>query len=150
MLIWKVIAANPGITRAQIWERIEHSIPAGYARRMYAQDLKKKKSDLDTFRSDFLPRARGFVLTTRLNTMRKTGSVAWDGAGNARRYTVVRPPIYHGNPEVIDETGTKAAEHMAIAEALRTAEKMLARGIPRKPNEHEAVTLLVKTLRAKS
>jgi hypothetical protein len=35
MLIWKVIEANPGITRAGIWERVEHGIPEGYALRRF-------------------------------------------------------------------------------------------------------------------
>jgi len=38
MLIWKVIAASPGITRAQIWEQVEHSIPEGYAIRLYMRN----------------------------------------------------------------------------------------------------------------
>jgi hypothetical protein len=162
MLIWKVIAANPGITRAEIWEHVEHSIPEGYATRMYVRNALKstpEPSGVD------LSRARGFVLTLALHHMRRARSVTWEGDGRARRYTVAREIDYKGNAETIDETGTKAAEHMAVAEALRTAEKWLARAKPdrldrngrRGPvigppsrKEYEALLLVVKTVRAKN
>lgn len=48
MLIWKVMAANPGITRAGIWERIEHDIPAGYALRMYGSYLRTRGGSQQT------------------------------------------------------------------------------------------------------
>jgi hypothetical protein len=159
MLIWKVIEANPGITRAGIWERVEHDIPAGYALRSYAADMAKKGKSLEAVApASKLSRARGFVLTVRLNTMRKGDSVVWEGDGPDRRYTVAQELTYHGNPDAIDETGTKAAEHMAVADALRTVEKMLAKGSTERKygpafvggrKEYEAVTLLVRTLRAK-
>jgi hypothetical protein len=162
MLIWKVIAANPGITRAEIWERVEHSIPEGYALRAHAAELRKKKPRERTAALG-LARARGYVLTFRLQQMRQSGNVTWDGDGRARRYAATRQPHYRGNPDAIDETGTRAAEHMAVADALRTAEKWLARADPdrvarngkRGPvigppsrKEYEAVLLVVKTLRA--
>lgn len=161
MLIWKVIAANPGISRQGIWEQAEHSIPEGYATRMYARNG-GIKSTPDGSGVD-LGRARGFVLTLALHHMRRAQSVTWEGDGRDRRYTVAREIYYKGNPDVIDETGTKAAEHMAVADALRAAEKWLARADPdrvarngkRGPvigppsrKEYEAVLLVVKTLRA--
>jgi len=90
---------------------------------------------------------------------REPASLSWEGEGIHRRYTVARDLDYHGNPDAIDETGTKAAEHMAVADALRIVEKMLGRAnMERKHGplvclgmkEYQAVTLLAKTLRASS
>lgn len=73
-------------------------------------------------------------------------------------YHSLRGIDYRGDAEAIDVDGSKAAEHMALADALRTVEKTLARAnLDRKHGplvslglkEYEAVSLLVKTLRAK-
>jgi hypothetical protein len=155
MLIWKVIAANPGITREEIWKQVEHGIPDGYAKRLYARC--ELKSIADPGAID-LGRARSFILTLRLQNMRTMKHVTWEGGGKDRRYTAATQPVYRGNADAIDETGTKAAEHMALADALRIAEKMLARGKPGNRSgpvvcanrrEYEAVSLLVRALRAK-
>lgn len=122
MLIWKVIAANPGITRAGIWERVEQDIPVGYAVRLQASDRARKKLAPRTPGANFSS-ARGFVLTDVLSKMRKRGNVTWDGDAQFRRYVASRAPGYLGNPDAIDETGTKAAQHMAIADALRVVDK---------------------------
>jgi hypothetical protein len=91
--------------------------------------------------------------------MRKRGSVSWEGTGTDRRYTVARELDYQGNADAIDETGTKAAEHMALAEALRTVEKMLGRAnLTRKygacltggKKDYDALLVVVKALRAKN
>ncbi len=159
MLIWKVIAANPGITRAEIWERVEHDIPAGYAQRLYAG---WRKSIVANDSPTILPRARRHVLTDVLCQMRKAKHVTWDGDGpDGRRYTAAKQPVYLGNPDVVDETGTRAAEHMAVAEALRVVEKALAQGRPPpsavgghglrlRGQLFDAVEILAKALRAKS
>jgi hypothetical protein len=160
MLIWKVIAANPGITRQGIWARVEHDIPIGYATRRFAKtgNLVQRGP-----RTRFSPEAaaRSFVLTETLNSMQRHGHISREGAGQDRKFSVAKEPRYLGNPDAIDETGTKAAEHMALADALRTVEKMLAkadparRGKPGAPlggigwKEVDAVTLLVQALRAR-
>jgi len=98
--------------------------------------------------------ARSYVLTKTLGQMKLFGSVTKDRDG----FRVLRPLRYHGNPDAIDADGTKAAEHMAVADALRIAERMLARGKPDNRSgptvcatrkEYEALTLVVKALRAK-
>lgn len=165
MLIWKVIAANPGITRTGIWEHVEHSIPEGYATRVYAASLRHRGKLVASGSATNLTRARGFILTDKLYAMRKGGAVDWEGDGADRRYTVAREPRYRGNMDAIDETGTKAADHMAVADALRVAEKWLARARPDRVDslgrrsvpilgppsrkEYEAFMLVVKALRAK-
>ena len=158
MLIWKVIAANPGITRAEIWERVEHSIPDGYARRLYVAHKARKYQASDD--AGYLRAARRGLLSKALWTMVRLGSLAKEGDG----YRSLRKPAYQGNPETVDETGTKAAEHMALADALRVAEKWLARAKPDRADrngrpgpilgppsrkEYEALMLLVTALRVK-
>ena len=156
MLIWKVIAASPGITRAQIWERVEYDIPVGYAMRRYPASRKAGKNA-------FIPAstARSYVLSDVLQEMRKRRTITREGAGHDSRYTAVRQPLYRRDPDKIDETGTKAAEHMALAEALRTVEKMLPRRLDRtqrktgpavslSDRECDAVALIARALRAKS
>jgi hypothetical protein len=144
MLIWKVIAANPGITRAQIWERVEHGIPLGYALRVLRHENDRPGSP----RRSFEEYARSRMLTRTLASMKYQGMIAKDGDG----FRALREPWYVGNAEAVDETGTKAAEHMAVAEALRRVERLLA--TPSAVQKYgrkncEAMALLVKTLRAK-
>jgi hypothetical protein len=153
MLIWKVIAASPGITRAQIWARVEHDIPAGYAKRRFAKSAKYRASES----ARNLETARSFVLSKILGDMRNLGTISTEGVGINRRFTAAREPRYHGNPDAIDETGTKAAEHMALADALRACERVLARGDPERKSgpafaggrkDYAALALVVKALRA--
>jgi hypothetical protein len=162
MLIWKVIAANPGINRQGIWERIEHDIPAGFAMRRFPS-----KVDRSASRSTLSPLrvARRRLLNETLLSMEKHGHVVSDSCAIDRPFKAAREPHYRGNPEMIDETGTKAAEHMALADALRTAEKWLAgadlnRPLARNgarppvlgpPNRkvYDALMMVVQALRAK-
>ena len=155
MLIWKVIAASPGITRAQIWERVEHDIPAGYAARLYVRHGKTRTRDPSLVRLD---RARSFVLTEALKKMRREPAMVTSvGDESDRRYTAVRQPHYYGNPDAVDETGTRAAELMAIADALSVVEKALARcqspdhrAAPRLYGKlRDAVEILARAQRAK-
>jgi len=161
MLIWKIIEANPGITRAGIWERVEHDIPAGYALRIHAACEKPiaQPSAIG------LTRARGFVLTNALKQMRNRGNLTSTNEGRNRRYTAAREPSYRGHVEAIDVDGSKAADHMAVAEALRTVEKWLARANPDRPlgrsgrrgavlsppsrREYEALLIVAGALRAR-
>jgi hypothetical protein len=154
MLIWKVIAANPGITRAEIWKRVEHSIPDGYAMRVYAQDVASQSRKRRVEPAPLLlDGARGYVLTRRLKDMRRGGVITWEGDGNERRYAVARELRYRGNPDAIDETGTKAAEHMAIADALRVVERLLAQGDKLRTRlgsrQISAIETLAKAVRSK-
>jgi hypothetical protein len=69
------------------------------------------------------------------------------------RYTATRKPQYFGNLDAIDETGTKAAEHMAVADALRIVEKALAapyqrHGDIRSQRLYDAMGVLARALRA--
>ena len=159
MLIWKIIEANPGIDRAGIWERAEHGIPEGYALRRYANSLPrdgKRTADISSVQS--LARARNYVLGHTLTHMRhsRPPMVGWEGLGNDRRYTALRLPHYVGDPGTVDETGTKAAEHMARADALRILKAARARvnpAIARGPNltirrgrEMEAFDLMLEAL----
>ena len=73
-------------------------------------------------------------------------------------YSALRQPWYRGNPDMIDETGNKAAEHLAAADALRIMEKALTRAKPNHPHqsplrltqrEYDALVLVVQALRAK-
>lgn len=148
MLIWKVIAANPGITRSQIWERVEHDIPAGFAIRRFARSSKGGAHDT----APPLGTARRFILNEVLNSMCRFGTLTSDGSGAERRFTAAREPQYRGNRDAIDETGTKAAEHMAVAEALRKVERLLTnRSLEIKIGRGniEAIAVLVKALRAR-
>jgi len=159
MLIWKVIAANPGITRAEIWKHVEHGIPDGYAIRRYVRARSVGA------RPPAPTKARSYILTDTLNSMRRSGIISGEGDGKDRRYTVAREMNYRGNADAIDETGSKAAEHMAVADALRIAEKWLARAKPDRVDslgrrsvpvlgppsrkEYEALVILVKAVRAR-
>lgn len=120
MLVWKLLSAEPGLTRDEIFARVEHAIHVGNARRAYARKsgATGRAPDIDT------RRARGFVLTSLLHDMRKLGTVERDDAG---RYRAGREPRYSGDPDTIDETGTKAAEHLAHAYAKRAVRAYLAR-----------------------
>ncbi len=117
------------------------------------------KRNTDARRPVSVLAARSQFLSDTLYRLRKRENVAAEGTGTDRQYTPAREPAYYGNPDAVDETGTKAAEHMAIADALRTVEKMLARGNPERKSgpaiaggrkDYAAVALLVGTLRAKS
>lgn len=121
MLIWKVIDANPGITREEIFAKVEQGIPAGWAKRRYAVGRNKQDVEVEALSST---RARSYILSETLLTMRRWQSIARDEVG---RYRTLRPlENYHGDPSKIDHTGTRAAEHLTEAYALRTAEKFLA------------------------
>jgi hypothetical protein len=164
MLIWKTIKANPGITRDQLWKRVEHGIPEGYALRRYAAELKaiERRSGRTPNGSGVrLTQARGYVLTHALARLRGRGSVVRvDGC-----YSALRQPDYRGNLDVIDVDGTKAAEHLAVADALVTVEKWLAGANPDRPlgpsgrrggvlgppsrKQYEALVIVARALRAK-
>jgi hypothetical protein len=162
MLVWKVIAANPGITRQGIWDHVEHSIPAGYATRLYIRCAMKSTPDAGGVD---LRRARGFVLTLILQKMRTMGTVVWQGNGKERQYVAHRQPVYFGDPEMIDVDGSKAADHLTVADALRRIEGMLVRAARAKEaqkrgshsgswvrgsqKDYDALQVLVKALRAK-
>jgi hypothetical protein len=154
MLIWKVIAASPGITYGEIRERVEHDIPAGYACRRFERWSYRPKKYIGTDRSlpMYLRKARGYILAMALSDMKRNRNITSDGSGKGQRYTVARELHYMGNADAIDETGTKAAEHMAVAEALRKVERMLA--TPTAVQKYgrkncEAIERLVRTLRAR-
>ena len=127
MLVWKVIHANPGITRQEIFARIEHQIPSGWALRRYTKQawFRRRKTSCPPAGGQevFLRRARGFILSYMLNQMCHKGSITTDGDG----YRTIRQPHYKGNPEHVDETGAKAAEHVNTAYALKTAETFAKR-----------------------
>jgi len=151
MLIWKVIAASPGITRQGIWEQVEHGIPEGYAMRRYMRARPGVSA-----RS--IESARNYVLSDALTQMRRSGSIASEHDGTMRHYTVGRELGYHGNPETIDTDGRKAAEHMALADALRILRKAIAKGDPTRASgpifpcghkEYCALVVAVEALTAK-
>ena len=94
----------------------------------------------------------------RAHPQRVLRSITWEGNGQDRRYTVARELYYWGNPDAIDETGSKAAEHMALADALRALEQMIGRAnLTRKygacltggRKDYEALVIVVRALRAK-
>ena len=159
MLIWKAIAANPGITRAELWQRVEHGIPEGYALRLYATFLRTKGRSGPNGSGPDVARARGFVLSDKLKGMRRRGSVTYEGDGDDRHYFPARALDYKGDADAIEIDGSKAAEHLAVADALRTVEKMLARGDRDRKHgapligtrrDYDAVAFLVKALRARN
>ena len=119
MLIWKTIDANPGITRDEIFGKIEHEIPAGWAKRRYAA-MEKHRGKIKALENDparVLILARRYVLSNTLSQMKYLGSVHREGDG----YSILRAlQRYAGNRDHIDETGTKAAEHINRAYAERT------------------------------
>lgn len=134
MLIWKLIETEPGITRDQILAKIGARVPLGYARRRLAAHMASRNAptvrggqaavaapSLNGISAD---RARRFLVTNSLKGMRASGTVARDGEG---AYRVLRPLRYYGDPETIDITGTKAAEHLDRAYAIRTLRKFNAR-----------------------
>lgn len=147
MLIWKVIHANPGITRDEIFARVEQQIPEGWAKRRYAT-LYKIPSDRLTS-GGILGRARREMLTLTLQKMRRYGSIErGDGGGYKTRREIRR---YQGNPDAVDETGTRAADHLNAAYALPKAEAAVARVNPENPRptkaEWEAIVRVVKQAR---
>ena len=121
MLIWKVIDATTGITRKEIWERVEKDIPPGYALRRY-ENVRAHRN------APTLPVARKYVFNGLLANLERHGAIRSTGAGAERMFIAGRDLWYRGNPDAIDETGTKAADHMAVAEALRVVDKLLASG----------------------
>lgn len=124
MLIWKVIDANPGITRAEIFAKVEDQIPLGYAKRRYDAHYRSRGRGADREASSVGPRARLYVLTESLTTMRRTGTIRRE----SDQYTVLRPiGRYQGDPAKVDETGTAAAEHLNTAYAMRTLRSLRAR-----------------------
>lgn len=159
MLIWKVIAANPGITRQGIWEHVEHGIPEGYALRRYFVYRETSgsggrtgggKSRTPRDPGLLLRAARYYVLRHALRGMCRGGSIVSEIVDGDCRYAVGRELRYLGDPETIDVDGSKAAEHMAMADALRVAEKFLKRGSTRLTlKEREAVEIVIRALRAR-
>lgn len=141
MLIWKVIDANPGITRDEIFDRIEHEIPAGWAKRRYLNQMDRWDRD----RSIDLAAARRYVLTHTLKMMRLHGSIANAEAGYRTLREIRR---YRGRPDQVDATGSVAAEHLNDAYALRTAEAWVARGSSRtSAAEREAIIRVIRAMR---
>jgi hypothetical protein len=122
MLIWKTIDASPGITRDEIFEKIEHEIPPGWAKRRYAVEIGRSEN------VESLPimNARRYILTHTLRMMRsKHLSIICDDAGGYRTLREIK--MYRGNRDHVDETGTKAADHINAAYALPVVEKFVAR-----------------------
>lgn len=126
MLVWKVIDANSGITRPEIFAKIEDQIPSGYAIRRYAA---AKKS---VARAPATLSARSFVLTETLSRLIRYGSVA--KSADTKGYWTLRPiKRYFGDPAKVDETGTAAAEHLNTAYAIKTVRAAGTRVNPRNP-----------------
>lgn len=117
MLIWKVIDANPGITRDEIFAKVEHEIPAGWAKRRYIQAGKIGGAAASV--PPILARARRYILTEALASMRRTGRIECDGNGN-RTLKPLRIRKGEGNPDYVDATGDQAANHLNEAYAWRT------------------------------
>ena len=116
MLIWKVIDANPGITRDEIFAKIEHEIPAGWAKRRYI-NYRKINADSQS-PALILARARSYVVKDILHQMRQWKSVAQSADGT---YRTLRPiKCYNGDPASVDATGDHAANHLNEAYAWRT------------------------------
>jgi hypothetical protein len=123
MLIWKTINANPGITRDEIFAKIEDQIPAGWAKRRYIHAYKIRGDDAVSPR--ILWKSRWYVLRDTLDQMRRQGSVTRDDSG---RYTVLREiRRYKGNPDQVDHTGQAAADHLNRAYAERTVRAAVTR-----------------------
>lgn len=150
MLIWKTIKANPGITRSEIWAKVEHGIPDGYALRRWTAGRPHARVVANGLATT---RARSYVLSDVLANMQKCGNIVKVSGC----YSALRQPKYLGNPEAIDVDGSKAAEHLAVADALRVAEKAIGKpfnrdkrnGAIRTRELYDAVTVMVKALRAK-
>jgi hypothetical protein len=140
MLIWKVIAANPGIDRAGLWAKVEHGIPEGYALRKYESQRNRLKSQADGS-AGLLRAARRRVLYQFLWNMVDLGTLTVEGAGNDRHYTVGRQPRYKGNIDAVDETGTKAGEHMALVDAWHIIADLIARCDPQRPKANPKVSI---------
>ena len=129
MLIWKVIDANPGITREEIFAKVEHEIPAGWAKRLYINANKIRVDGTSAAR--ILERARRHAFMQTLAHMRKYGSVAQSAEGN---YRILRPiKQYNGNPDQVDATGDQAANHLNEAYAWRTLQAARKRFNPDSP-----------------
>lgn len=146
MLVWKVIDASPGIIGEEIFTKVEHQIPAGYAKRRHRKRNPHAKYVDD---ADATYWARRFVLFEDLRNMRRYGSVSKDGDG----YRVLREiKQYRGDPSVVDETGTAAAEHLNAAYALKVLDAVLARNEGQRlkrytTEEHEALKTCRDALR---
>jgi hypothetical protein len=129
MLIWKTINANPGITRDEIFVKIEDQIPAGWATRRY---INVEKIHVDDASSTWiLRRSRRYILRDTLDQMRKHGSVNRDDSGG---HTVLREiRRYNGNPDHVDHTGQIAADHLNEAYAWRKLQAARKRFKPDSP-----------------
>ena len=116
MLIWKVIDANPGITREEIFAKVEHEIPAGWAKRRYIQAGKIAGNRAES--PAILTRARRYILTESLASIRRTRRIEGSPEGG---YETLRPiRFYGGDGERIDATGDQAANHLNERYAWRT------------------------------
>lgn len=155
MLIWKTIEANPGITRDEIFAKIEHQIPAGWAKRRYLHHQSRSYGAKPIAPDNLdVRRARSFMLGAALGDMRKCGSVARDAGDGYRTLRPIR--LYKGNAEHVDETGTKAAQHLNAAYALPVVENFIARTEDLGPRgksrptakEWAAIKLVAKAYRA--
>jgi hypothetical protein len=132
MLIWKMVDANPGITRRELFAKIEHDIPPGWAERRYKSRKRKQPGTI--------AETRWYVLTDTIVSMIRTGSLrrdpppsssARDKAGTARMYVARELQNWAGDASKIDATQTRAATHMKVAYAIQTVRGFLARGSTR-------------------
>jgi hypothetical protein len=123
MLIWKTINANPGITREEIFAKVEHEIPPGWARRRYINHYKisgdRGSSPL------ILERSRRYVLRDTLGQLRRDGNVSRDGSG--RLFVLREIRRYNGNPDHVDHASQAAADHLNRAYAERTLRAAVTR-----------------------
>lgn len=129
VLIWKTIAAHRGITRDELFARIEHEIPDGWAIRALASrreslrrsNARRRGEDAAAQPPASSPpstaSAREYVFGNRLNRMTRARSIACDGDA-FRTLRDLKPPKF--DPDHVDETGTKAAQQLDTASAWRT------------------------------
>lgn len=126
-LIWKVIDANPGITRDGVVAKVLPSVPSGWAsrRRMPEDSPGHRYKTLGPQRLVSLDARKRYLIVSTLAKMVSCRSIAKSADGG---YTTLRPlRNYKGDVDRVDETGTVAADHLNDAYALRVAETWMAR-----------------------
>lgn len=115
MFMWLVIEANPGITRDELWAKVETQIPAGYAKRRLLRSVKSGWVHGPAHPDRVISAGRWYVFRVTLDQMRLSGLIVRNGDC----LTVGRRPTYYGNAAALDITNTKAGEHLNRAYARR-------------------------------
>jgi hypothetical protein len=142
-IIWKAIDANPGITRDDLFAKIEHETPPGLANRRYwkVHGVPALGSVVDQITTTTV--ARRYVLGDNLQSMCRSGSITKANGG----YRTLRELNRRDAADRVDPTGTSAVDHLNAAYALRTFDAALDHGGKFTEEELQAAREVANALR---